>query len=294
MTGNPFRRELFTDLTADQADTCGLILSASGISYRVKRGRRGWGIWVDAAAYDTALANVKQYFHENQDVNLKRGTDTEPFQKTLTGIWVSLVLLGWYLIYLTGPGRQTFIRSYGAASDAILDGEFYRIVTALMLHADPVHLAGNMVGIAIFGTAVCGTMGIGVGWFLILLTGIFGNFFNAAFLKTDHLSIGASTAIFGAIGILAGHQFLERFRSPGQRMRAWLPIAGGIALLGFLGSGAHTDLTAHLFGFLSGLVLGVLKAVLVKHPFTKSGQTYFMAFFIGIPVLAWLTAFSHG
>lgn len=287
-------RELFTNLTADQADTCGLILSASGISYRVKRRRTGWEIWVDAADYDTALAGIRQYFQENQNASLKRDVDTEPFQKTLTGIWVSLVLLVWYLIYLTGPGRQSFIRAYGAASDAILHGELYRVVTALMLHADPVHLAGNMAGIALFGTAVCGTMGIGVGWFMILLTGIFGNLLNAVFLKTGHLSIGASTAIFGAIGILAGHQFLKRFRSPGQRMKAWLPIAGGIALLGFLGSGAHTDVTAHLFGFLSGVLLGILKTGLLKHPVTKSGQTYFMIFFIGVPALAWLTAFSHG
>jgi len=287
-------RELFTHLTADQADTCGLILSASGIAYHVKRGPAGWEIWVDAASYDAALASIRQYLQENQDVSLKGDTDSEPFQKTFTGLWVSLVLLIWYLFYLTGAGKQMFIRAFGASSDAILHGELYRVVTALMLHADPVHLAGNMAGIAIFGTAVCGTMGTGVGWFMILLTGIFGNLLNAVCLQTGHLSIGASTAIFGAIGILAGYQFLKRFRSPGQKMKAWLPIAGGLALLGFLGSGPHTDLTAHLFGFLSGLVLGILKTGVFKHPLTRSGQTCFMVLSIGVPALAWLAAFSHG
>ncbi len=287
-------RVLFADLTADQADTCGLVLSASGISYRVKRRRTGWEIWVEDAAYDAALASVKQYLQENRHVALETDTATRPYQTNLTGVWVSLLLLAWYLIYLTGSGRQGFIRAYGAASDAILHGELYRIVTALMLHADPVHLAGNMVGVAVFGTAVCGTMGVGVGWFMILLTGICGNFFNAALIKTGHLSIGASTAIFGAIGILAAHQFLKRFHTPGRRMRAWLPLAGGIALLGFLGSGAHTDLTAHLFGFLSGIALGFLKPALIKHPITPTGQKCFLAVFIGVPALAWLTAFSHG
>lgn len=287
-------RELFTHLTADQADMCGLILSASGIAYHVKRGAAGWEIWVEAASHDTALGSIRKYLQENQDVSLKGDIDPEPFQKTFTGLWVSLVLLIWYLIYLTGPGRQTFIRAFGASSDAILHGEPYRVVTALMLHADPVHLAGNMVGIAIFGTAVCGTMGIGLGWFMILLTGIFGNLLNAVFLKTGHLSIGASTAIFGAIGILAGCQFLKRFHSPGQKMKAWLPIAGGLALLGFLGSGPHTDVTAHLFGFLSGLVLGILKTGVFKRPLTKFGQTSFIVLCIGMSALAWLAAFSHG
>ena len=285
---------LFSNLTTDQADTCGLVLSASGVSYRVKRGRKGWEIWVEESEYDTALAGIKQYFQENQDISLPEDTGREGFQKTYSGIWFSVVLCAWYLTYLSGPGRKSFIYAYGAASDAILKGELYRTVTALMLHADAVHLLGNMAGIAIFGTAVCGIMGRGLGWFMILLTGIFGNFINAVFLKTGHLSIGASTAIFGAIGILAGHQFLERFRRPGQRMKAWLPLAGGIALLGFLGSGAHTDLTAHLFGFLSGLVLAIIRGVFFKHPLTNSGQNAFMVLFVGVLVAAWITGFSHG
>ncbi len=285
---------LFSNLTTDQADTCGLVLSASGVSYRVKRGRKGWEIWVEESEYDTALAAIKQYFKENQDSSLPEDTGREEFQKTYTGVWFSAVLCAWYITYLSGPGRKLFIQTYGAASEAILKGELYRIVTALMLHADVVHLLGNMVGIAIFGTAVCGIMGRGLGWFMILLTGIFGNFINAVFLKTGHLSIGASTAIFGAIGILAGHQFLERFRRPGQRMKAWLPLAGGIALLGFLGSGAHTDLTAHLFGFLSGLVLAIIKGVFFKHPLTGIGQNAFMVLFVGVLVAAWITGFSHG
>ena len=285
---------LFSNLTTDQADTCGLVLSASGVSYRVKRGRKGWEIWVEESEYDTALAAIKQYFKENQVSSLPEDTGREEFQKTYTGVWFSAVLCAWYITYLSGPGRKLFIHTYGAASEAILKGELYRIVTALMLHADVVHLLGNMVGIAIFGTAVCGIMGRGLGWFMILLTGIFGNFINAVFLKTGHLSIGASTAIFGAIGILAGHQFLERFRQPGQRMKAWLPLAGGIALLGFLGSGAHTDLTAHLFGFLSGLVLAIIKGVFFKHPLTGIGQNFFMVLFVGVLVAAWVTGFSHG
>jgi membrane associated rhomboid family serine protease len=285
---------LFSNLTTDQADTCGLILSATGISYRVKKGQKGWEIWVEASEHDTALANIKQYFKENRDIALPGDTHRPGFQKTYTGIWFPVVLCAWYLKYLSGPDRKSFIYAYGAASDAILNGELYRTVTALMLHADAVHLLGNMAGIAIFGTAVCGIMGRGLGWFMILLTGIFGNAINAAVLKTGHLSVGASTAIFGAIGILAGHQFLERFRLPGQRMKAWLPLAGGIALLGFLGSGAHTDLTAHLFGFISGLVLAIVNGVFFKHPLTGNGQNFFMALFVGVVAAAWVTGFSHG
>ena len=286
-------RELFNNLTADQANTCAMVLSSSGISYRVKRGRKGWEIWIDESSHESALAGIKQYFSENQDDFSNLEPTEDKYQKTYTGIWAAIVLLVWYMAFMMGNDSRGFFQSYGSASDFILQGELYRAATSLMLHADGVHLAGNMVGIAIFGTAVCSITGSGAGWLMILLTGIIGNLINAAFLKTGHLSIGASTAVFGAIGILSGRQFIKLFRSQDRRMKAWLPLAGGLALLGFLGSGIHTDLTAHFFGFLSGLIMGMLYAVFIKHLAARSTQMYAMGFFIGILFLAWLTAFSH-
>ena len=227
-------RELFTDLTADQADTCGLVLSASGISYRVKRRRTGWEIWVQDADYDAALASVKQYLQENRHVALENGTETEPYQKNFSGVWVSLVLLAWYLIYLTGTGRQMFIRAYGAASDAILHGELYRIVTALMLHADPVHLTGNMVGVAVFGTAVCGTMGVGVGWFMILLTGILhlmGEFRIARFIKGKRTTAQKFLAVFEIVlGGLLIYSPLDRSPVVYWIATAWALIGGSLII----------------------------------------------------------------
>ena len=287
-------RELFKDLTADQANTCGLVLSSSGITYRVKKGRKGWDILVDESSYENALASMKQYFRENQDDFSTPEPGDDKYQKTFTGVYVAVVLLAWYLAFMMGNDSRQFIRAYGAASDYILNGELYRAATALMLHADSIHLVGNMVGVAVFGTAVCSITGWGVGWLMILLTGIIGNLVNAVFLKTGHVSIGASTAVFGAIGILSGHQFIKRFRSHGRRIKAWLPLAGGLALLGFLGSGVHTDLTAHLFGFLAGMILGILYAAFINRITSRPGQMYAMCIFIGILVVAWLTAFSHG
>ena len=40
------------------------------------------------------------------------------------------------------------------------------------------------------------------------------------------------------------------------RMRVWAPVAGGIALLAFLGSSQKSDVGAHFFGFLCGTALG--------------------------------------
>ena len=285
-------RALFDKLTTDQANTCGLVLSSSGISYRVKRGNKGWEVWVDEEIYDRALDTIKEYFEENQDTAPVLAPTEDEFQKTYTGIWAAVIISAWHMAFLSNNNIAEDIRRYGASAMDILHGEWFRLVTALMLHADGFHLIGNMVGIALFGTAVCGIAGYGVGWLMILATGIVGNFFNAVLMKAGHISIGASTAIFGAIGILAGHQFYKRYRIPGKRVRAWLPLGGGLALLGFLGSGGHSDLTAHLFGFMPGILLGILYALRFRRRQERPIQRYCLLLLFGILILSWLTAFS--
>jgi membrane associated rhomboid family serine protease len=148
-----------------------------------------------------------------------------------------------------------------------------------------------MVGIAILGTAVCAVTGLGVGWTMILMTGLLGNLFNAILYQRDHLSIGASTAIFGAIGILGAYQFVRRFRLPGQRLKAYLPLGAGLALLGFLGASARSDIMAHLFGFSVGLLAGGLYGKVVRQPLERSAQRGFLAVSLMITLFAWLKAF---
>jgi len=247
---------LFENLSANQADTYRLVLSSSGISHCSKKGEHGWNILVNDTEHEKAINTIEQYLKENRDFHPTDDPLCHEYRKTLTGLWVSAILLASHVAITTGNDSEVFVRTYGASAFHILRGELYRSVTALMIHANAMHLAGNMLGIAIFGTAVCTITGWGVGWFMILATGVSGNLMNAVLYKTGHLSIGASTAVFGAVGILAAHQFFKKFRLPGRRMKAWLPLGAGLAILSMLGSGEHTDLTAHLFGFMAGLILG--------------------------------------
>ncbi len=285
--------ELFQNLSEDEANKYGLVLSSSGISYHLKKGGSGWYVWVDDMDYETALNTIEQYLEENKDFDRKDEVLYFEYQKTLTGLWVSIGLLACYVTIKTGDDFQLIVNAYGSSAFHILHGELYRTVTSLMIHANTLHLSGNILGIAIFGTAVCTTTGWGAGWLMILATGIVGNLLNAILYKTGHLSIGASTAVFGAIGILAAHQFFRKLGLPGQRIRAWLPLAGGITLLGILGSGEFVDLTAHLFGFMAGIVIGALYAILLKEPISKSYQVYCLLATLGVLVMSWIRAFNY-
>lgn len=141
-----------------------------------------------------------------------------------------------------------------------LHGEAWRLVTALTLHADAGHLAGNLAFGAFFGYFTSRHFGPGVAWLAILAGGILGNLLNSAIQPAFHRSIGASTAVFAALGLLTADAWRRRVGQTSWRART-VPIGAGIALLAFTGTaGENTDLLAHLMGFLAGLGLGALLA----------------------------------
>jgi membrane associated rhomboid family serine protease len=285
--------QLFKNLSEDQANSYGLVLTSSGISHWVRKGDSGWEVWVDDGEYEEAMNTIEQYLEENQDFYPTDEPLFHEYQKTFTGLWAAAILLVCHVAVTMGNHSQAFIRAYGSSAFHILRGQLYRTVTSLMLHANPLHLAGNIVGIALFGTAVCTVTGWGVGWLMILMTGILGNLANALLYQSGHLSVGASTAVFGAIGILAVQQFFKKLRLPGQRLKAWIPLGGGLALLGILGSGQYADLMAHLFGFLAGTVLGAIYAVFVKRPAARSYQACCLLIALSVLVMSWMRALGY-
>lgn len=251
--------ELYEKLSRKEVDICTLVLKSASIPYRVKRVTGGWSVWVDEGQYMAARLVMSQYFDENRDIKPVGGTADFGKPHAFAGLWMAVAIAAVYV--LIGPD-QAIWTEFGASAARITSGEIYRTVTALMLHADAGHLVGNMAGLVLFGTAVCQVTGWGMGTLMVLLTGITGNLINAFMNESGHLSIGASTAVFGAIGILSGYQFLEKMQPGQRRSGAWLPLAGGLALLGLLGSGAHVDLAAHLFGFIAGIASGMSYSVL--------------------------------
>jgi membrane associated rhomboid family serine protease len=119
----------------------------------------------------------------------------------------------------------------------------------------------NAVAAAVFLGAVSTVLGAGLGSALVLLAGAGGNLANAYFHGSPHVSIGASTSVFGAIGLLGALGMARRRRRALSRRRAWLPVAAALALLAMLGTeGQRVDVWAHLFGLLAGSALGTLVA----------------------------------
>jgi rhomboid protease GluP len=281
---------IFKHLSERQAQTYGFLLATVSIRYDLSKNWLGWTIWVNEADVDDALDLLEEYIEENQESDPSDALSHYSDRMNGYGVWGALVLLVIHIAIYRTPDRDLFIQALGASSSGILEGDLFRSATALLIHASHLHLAGNMAGIAIFGSALCSWTGWGTGWLLITLTGIFGNLLNAILQGAGHLSVGASTAVFGAIGILATLQFIKKIRQPGVGFRALLPLGGGLALLAMLGSGAHTDLMAHLFGFLSGGAIGVFYGVWIKETLSNGYQLLFLVLTIGILTGSWFAA----
>jgi rhomboid protease GluP len=239
-----------------RADEWAVVLAAAGIPHWQRHRLDGWALLVPADDAATALATLAAYDEENARDDGGAVAPARP--PTITGAVVALLLIGFFAI--TGPraGRSAWFEHGSADAARMLAGEWWRAVTALTLHADAPHLAGNALACALLVTAVCGQLGPGPGLGLLLLAGAGGNALTALAHGGGHVSVGASTATFGAIGILAA----LRIATP-RRLgrRTWVVIAASLALLALLGTGPDADILAHLFGLLVGAGLGLATAL---------------------------------
>lgn len=146
--------------------------------------------------------------------------------------------------------------------------EWWRALTALTLHGDVVHLVSNLVAGIGFTLLLARFFGAGAAWLLVLICGAAGNALNAwVHYPEAHLSIGASTAVFGALGLITGVGLWIAMMQPAERwtLPRWLlPAFGGLTLLGMLGIGdgldGRVDVAAHFSGFICGTLLGFLCA----------------------------------
>lgn len=244
----------------NQAEQWSLVLRAANIPCVIKFEKHSWVIKVSPVHEKKALREIAAYMDENSDWPPDRPkkrvqppvlTKYQPPTILMMGALVILYVISgpWY-------GGSPFFSLGAISGKQILEhGQWYRLVTALTLHADVVHLFGNILIGGVLVHFLCRLLGYGLGWFLILVSGTLGNFVNILLHGNPHNSVGFSTAIFGTIGILSGYQAASRRTEALKEIL--LPLAAGAGLLAILGAGGpRTDLGAHFFGLLAGAVLG--------------------------------------
>jgi membrane associated rhomboid family serine protease len=175
--------------------------------------------------------------------------------------------------------------------ELIRNGEIWRLFTALTLHSGLRHLLGNIVFGVFFGLFAGRLLGSGVAWLAIVLAAATGNAINTLFLDVTHRSIGASTAVFAALGLVAGYVWFGKLMSQERWSTRYGPIVGGLALLMYTGTGGeNTDIGAHLLGFVCGFGAGLILIRLGKLPQDSRTQFFAGATAFSLIFVSWVVA----
>ena len=231
-------------------------------------------------AEDGARATLELERYERENVGWPpREELPAPISDGAIGIAIYVAAL--LLVYALDHGRAGWDLGAAGAGVAvrIRAGEWWRAITGLTLHSDLSHVLGNIVFGGAFGWILARSIGVGLAWTGFVAAGAIGNLLNAALQPAGHVSIGASTGVFGALGVQVAFEWVRRREIRASRWRTWLPIAMGLALFLWLGTGGgsfsptdsareterklseiveRVDVMAHVTGAVAGLGIGAL------------------------------------
>lgn len=270
-----------------------LVVLAAGMQSQIAVESDRWLLLVEEESASAARAELLAY-EEERDLNQQEASRAPAPTSvgTIEGIvgYIAMISLCAILQWFTTNGPD--IGEVGHMhAELLLSGQWWRAVTALTLHLDFAHLLSNIVFGALFGYLVGRLLGGGTGWLLVLLSGASGNLLNAILQDPEHQSIGASTAVFAALGIVVAFALRPSLRNEERTLLRWGPAIGGGLLLAFLGvGGERTDVGAHVAGFVSGVVLGWCATYL---PRAWSGDPRCQWIAGGLSVIIVLSAWTH-
>jgi rhomboid protease GluP len=235
-----------------RANELALVLVARGFAHQRQTGVAGLELWVPATSAAAAAAELAQYRRENA-----RRVGARPLEYVGPG-WPGVAAYVLVLLVVFVAARESLLGLdwFGAGrleAGVITHHQWWRTITALTLHVEFDHLGGNVAFGAFFGWFVGRYLGVGIGWLTVLAAAAGANALGAWLEGPGHRSLGASTAVFAALGMLVAYTWRRGYwRGTPWRARI-APIVAGLGLLAFTGTGGeNTDLGAHLFGFAVG------------------------------------------
>ncbi len=280
-----------------EAEEWALVLVAEGFKPKVARGIEGWRVDVEVGRERDAaeiIAAWRQERVERRNRKTLPPADSATRIETAAAYACALCLLAFHL-GLEAAGRHEFFVDVGRSQAAlVLAGEGWRVVTALTLHADLAHVVGNTLFGGFFLAALAGRVGVGCGVLAFLVSGALGNLANAVYYGHAHSSVGASTGVFGLVGVLAGLAAWQRHQTAPPGRGAWVAFAAGLAIVAMLGSGGpKVDFTAHLFGLAAGGLTGLVMALPIARNPRPSLAAQLIALLITGAILAGSWASAH-
>lgn len=260
------------DLAPAAAADLALVLTAVGVSHEVRRGSAGTEIWVAEQDLSRAIAELRRYLRENPAPPPAPPPPPRHPHAAWGALAYATVLMATSAAVLYGFADRNWVARGVLDAGLLRQGEWWRVFTALTLHADAKHLLANLLFGVLFAYPAAQFLGVGVAWLAIVLCGGIAYALDALLSPATHTVLGASTAVFVALGLASAFAWQRRGRAGVTRMQRAAPLVAGLALLAYTGAGGErTDLLAHVLGFATG-ALGGLALSRVSLPPPGSGR----------------------
>jgi membrane associated rhomboid family serine protease len=197
--------------------------------------------------------------------NAKALSVTRALIGIIVGVYVLEVIRGGAGALVSGPSLERLV-SFGASvgilghgntlEGGIAAGQYWRLFTAMFLHANLIHIALNAYALWIFGSMLEPEIGRERFLLVYLVTGLAASAASYAFLSPFVVGVGASGAIFGVFGIFLVYNYRRRHTALGAaRLRTGTVLLVINLVFGFSIPGI--DWRAHVGGLIAGIVAGV-------------------------------------
>ncbi|MDD5707939.1 MAG: rhomboid family intramembrane serine protease, partial [Kiritimatiellae bacterium] len=250
-----------------------LVLAAMATPHQLGRHGDAWTISVARADAPFARAQLDAYERENCGWPPPEPVLPPAVQRSgWSAVWVAAMLVSLYAWFGPYHAGHAALNSAACDSRRVLAGEWWRIVSAMGVHADLGHLGANLVAVLAFGWPAATSFGGGVAWLGALVAAAAANAAGAWLPDTPRISLGASTGTFALLGMLAGRRLgmalgagrrkggnrpaLAPWRVEWLRSGILLPVGVGLAAFVVLGMSPESDLTGHFLGLAGGMLLG--------------------------------------
>ena len=176
-------------------------------------------------------------------------------------VTVSLIIINTILYFLTT--MLGLVDDFAVNRFYVLNGEYYRLLTGMFLHANIIHLLFNMYALYIIGSQLEGFLGRYKYLAVYLLSGLGGSVLSIFF--TNSFSVGASGAIFGLLGSLLYFGYHYRVYLETVVKSQIIPLILINLFIGF--SIPDIDNSAHIGGLIGGILSTM--AVGIKYKSTR-------------------------
>ena len=154
-------------------------------------------------------------------------------------------------VFISGLFKGDIVSTWAIHPSAVLSGEYYRLVSALFIHLDIIHLLFNMYALYLYGGYMADGYGGGAFLKAFFVTGIGSSLGVLWFGGVNVLTAGASGAIFGIVAYLYTQAVLERRIDSDSLFPVvvWVVISNLIPGVSVIG---------HISGLVAGIVLGAI------------------------------------